>query len=267
MAPIPNPERASFLSTAVVSRALGLDPVAVRAMIENGTLPEPQWITSGSKVERVYSLEWLMLAGEQLNLRRLPGLEYLFGSGRMVHFAVRFERTDWTLDEVSRKLNALVGLWSLCARTLSPDDVADVPALNVRRLSAGSPLDLLAWADHDWGGLLGTGGVAALFIYIVKNPTKIAEAIPRVITSWRENWAKADDAAVNRLKAKINRKQFEKDAKRLLKDLDAVPSDTALSGAGTSRLELLSLDDAMPGSIVAPKETKGLPRPDPNESG
>ncbi|KGJ72232.1 hypothetical protein GY21_16745 [Cryobacterium roopkundense] len=212
-------------------------------MIESGTLPEPQWITFGSRVERVYSLEWLLLASEQLNQRRLPGMEDTFDSQNMVHLAVRFEHSDWTLDEISQKLVALNDLWKLCAATINPDQTVGLPGLTVRRLSAGSPLDLLASISLNWNGVLGTGGLAAMFIYLVRNPTKVAEAIPRAVTAWRENWAKADEAKVHQLTAKIDRKDFEQKAKICLNKIDSVPSVTALSGTGTSRLELLAIED------------------------
>ena len=173
MAPTANSQQASFLSAGVVSRALGLEPAAVRAMIETGNLPEPQRITFGSRVERVYSLEWLLLAGEQLNLRRLPGLEDTFDTQKTVHLAVRFEHPEWTLEEISKKLTALNDLWRICAVTFNPDASDVVPSLTVRRLSAGSPLDLLASIDLNGNGILGTGGVAAMFIYLVRNPTKV----------------------------------------------------------------------------------------------
>ena len=43
--------------------------------------------------------------------------------------------------------------------------------------------------------------------------------------------------------ARVKRKQFELEATRLLNELDAVPSDTALSGKRTSRLEVLASAD------------------------
>jgi len=40
-------------------------------MIDRGTLPEPNWMQVGSRVERIYSLEWLALASESVYLTRL----------------------------------------------------------------------------------------------------------------------------------------------------------------------------------------------------
>jgi hypothetical protein len=242
----PNPKQASYLSTGVVSRALGLDQAAVRAMIEIGTLPDPQWMTVGTRVERIYSLEWLVLASEQLNVRRLSGLEFEIAPKNTVQFALRFERTNWALSDVTKKLVALGDLWNLCAITLGPNDETLPPSLHVRRLSAGSPLDLLAWVPENWPGLAGVGGVGgvvALFIYVLKNPEKVASAIPRSIAAWREGWASADEAAIHQASARINRKRFELESARILNELDAVPSDTALSGKGTSRLEILTSGD------------------------
>lgn len=240
----PTPQRASYLSTGVVSRALGLDQAAVRAMIKSGALPEPQWMTLGSSVERIYSLEWLVLANEKVNVRRLSGLEYEIAPPNSVQFAIRFERTNWTLADVTRKLAALEALWNLCARSLSTDDELPTPEMHVRRLSAGSPLDLLAWVGEDWRGIAGAGGLVGLFIYILKSPDKVAGAIPRAVAAWREEWALADEAALHRASARIDLKRFDAEATRLLGELDAVPSDTALSGNGTSRLELVANQDA-----------------------
>ena len=93
----------SYLSTGVVSRALGLDQAAVRAMIAIGTLPQPQWMTLGSRVERVYSLEWLVLAREQLNLLVLPGLEFEIAPENTVQFALRFDQTTPVQRRASAK--------------------------------------------------------------------------------------------------------------------------------------------------------------------
>ena len=83
------------MSTGVVARALELDPKVVRAMVDIGSLPSPQWMNLGNRRERVYSLEWLLLASEQLNARRLPGLESELGQDQFIQFALRFEKTDW----------------------------------------------------------------------------------------------------------------------------------------------------------------------------
>jgi hypothetical protein len=194
-------------------------------------------MTLGTRVERIYSLEWLVLASEQLNVIRLSGLEFEIAPENTIQFALRFERANWTLAEITRKLVAIDALWNLCAATLGTGDEAHLPSLHVRRLSAGSPLDLLAWVSQHG---VGVGGAAALFIYVLKNPDKVVGALPRSIAAWREGWADADDAAIHRLTARINRKRFESDAARILEDLDAVPSDTALSGPGTGKLEILA---------------------------
>jgi hypothetical protein len=134
-------------------------------------------------------------------------------------------------------------LVTACARAMSTDEVVPTPELHIRKLSAGSPLDLLAWVDQDWQGLLGAGGLVGLFLYVLKNPDKVAGAIPRAVAAWREEWALADEAAIHRALARIDRKRFKIEAKRLLSELDDVPSDTALSGRGASRLELVATDD------------------------
>ena len=111
------------------------------------------------------------------------------------------------------------------------------PPLKVRRLSAGSPLDLLAIIQQYGNGLLGAGGVSALFMYVLKNPDKVTGAIPRAIAAWRDESANADDARVRQLIARANRKNFEIEAGKLLREINAKPSQTALSGEDTHSLE------------------------------
>lgn len=154
---------------------------------------------------------------------------------------------------MTRKLVALEALWNLCAQTLSASDDVSPPSMNIRRLSAGSPLDLLAWASENWPGLAGAGGLVSLFIYVIKSPDKVAGAIPRFISSWRDGWADADDAAVRRVTSRANRERFEREAARHLEELSVRPSETALSGPGTRRLELENVDDDAR-SIETPSE-------------
>lgn len=232
------------MSTGIVARALELEPKAVRAMVESGTLPSPQWMNLGNRRERVYSLEWLLLASEQLNARRLPGLESELKQDQFVQFALRFEQTDWSVGEVARKLDAINDLWELCARTFASESGEVAPSLKVRRLSAGSPLDLLAIIQQYGNGLLGAGGVAALFMYVLKNPDKVTGAIPRAIAAWRGEWANADDARVRQLIARMDRKNFEAEARKLLKEVNARPSQTALSGDDTRSLETIHKEAA-----------------------
>jgi hypothetical protein len=239
----PTPKAASFLSTGVVSRALGIDAITVRGMISSGSLPEPQWMTTGNSVERIYSLEWLLLANEKVNNRRLTGLEYEIAPNQAIQFAFRFEQASWTLSEVSKKIAGVDALWDLCASTLSPGEDILAPAMNVRRLSAGSPLDVLAWIPENWPSVVGAGGLASFFIYAMKSPDKVAGAIPRFVTAWRNGWADADDAAIRRIESRENRARFETEAAKHLRDIGSIPSETALSGSGTSRLELVSSDE------------------------
>lgn len=256
MASNSEPEGVPFMSTGVVARALELDPKAVRAMIESGTLPVPQWMNLGHRRERVYSLEWLLLASEQLNARRLPGLESELRQDQFVQFALRFEQTDWGVGEVAHKLDAINNLWELCTRTFASESGEATPPLKVRRLSAGSPLDLLAIVEQYGNGLLGAGGAAALFIYVLKNPDKIAGAIPRAIAAWRGGWADADDARVRQRVASSDRKRFEAEARDLLKAIDAKPSQTALSGDDTRSLEAVH-DEAA--ADIESIESVGIP--------
>jgi hypothetical protein len=247
------------MSTGVVARALELEPKALRAMIDSGTLPQPQWMSLGNRRERVYSLEWLMLASDQLNARRLPGLESELLQEDNLQFALRFEQDNWGVGEVARKLEAIDALWELCAETFAAETGEVAPPLKVRRLSAGSPLDLLAVVEQYGEGLLGVGGVAALFVYVLKNPDKVTGAIPRAIAAWRTGWANADEARIRQLVARADRKQFEAEASRLLKLIDSKPSKTALSGLDARSLEAVDDDAVAEIEAIAPTAADGDP--------
>ncbi|MBD8103862.1 MULTISPECIES: hypothetical protein [Plantibacter] len=238
------PHRSSFVSTSVAAKLLGLDAAVVRAMIEAGSLPEPQWLNLGRRLERIYSLEWLRLASESVDLQRLQGLELGFDPAHSVEFVLRFAKPDWTLPEIADRLAAIDDLWIVCAAALDREE-GHVPSLNVRRLSAGSPLDVFVWVGEQWGAL-GTGAVAALLLYVLKNPEKVSEAIPRMVAGWREQWARADDARIAQITARENRRAFERDAGQILRRMNSRPTGSALSGLGTSNLELTSPDPAIP---------------------
>lgn len=253
--------RPSFLSTGVVSAALGLTPDHLRAQIEIGLLPEPQWMSLGSRIERVYSLEWLILANEQINLQRLPGMESELDSSEAVQFALRFDQEMWTLEQLAQKFGALNSLWNACVEMLDTDGTAGAAPLNVRRISAGSPLDILAWVSQNWTGLLGAGGIATVFTFVLKHPSKVSEAIPRAIAGWWDQWGKVHDARVAHLESKVRRRQFELKAGELLRELDAVPTDLSLNGTGTSRLELIA-----PPSQSGLSATSFSPEPVPNDA-
>jgi len=194
----------------------------------------------GSRVERIYSLEWLLLASDNVNDLRLSGMEYLIRPTEKVQFAIRFKKELWTVDEVSDKLGAINDLWELCARTLEPNETA-APTLQVEKLSAGSPLDLFAWASQNWGGLIGTGGVASVLVFLLKHPAKVTEAIPRALAGWHEQWARAHRAEIAHLEAKADRDKFNDSAAKILKSIGAAPSDSAISGDRTMRLEIIPL--------------------------
>ena len=106
------------------------------------------------------------------------------------------------------------------------------------------------WVDSNWGGVLGTGAAASLFVYAVRHPDRIVDAIPRAMASWREQRARADNAAVLRLEARINRKRFELRARAFLAQLDAVPSESVLSGEGAAQLEIFQPE------TIRPEETE-----------
>jgi hypothetical protein len=168
-----NPVRGGvpFMSTGVVAHALELDPKAMRAMIEIGTLPAPQWF--GRRRERVYSLEWLLLASEQLNARRLPGLESEPRQDQFVQFVLRFEQTDWGVDEVAQKLHAINNLWELCARTFVSESGEVAPPLKVRRLSAGSPLDLLGTRSSSPGSATSDRAASRRQVAVLADPVQL----------------------------------------------------------------------------------------------
>lgn len=209
-------------------------------MLESGSLPQPQWLNLGRRSERIYSLEWLRLASESVDLQRLQGLELGFDPAQSVEFVIRFNKADWTLTEVAERLTAVDDLWALCGSAVDPHGTM-VPSLNVRRISAGSPLDVFVWVGEQWGAL-GTGAVAALLIYVLKNPERVSEAIPRMVAGWREQWARADEAKIAQVTARKNREAFQRDADEILARLDGGPTATALSGRGTSNLELIAPD-------------------------
>jgi hypothetical protein len=237
----PNPSKAAFVSTGVVSRVLGVNQETVRAMIESGRLPEPQWMSLGSRFERVYSIEWLLLASEQVNLLRLPGLEHLLGPEEGIQFALRFDQAEWTVDEISSRLSQVDALWRLCVDVVNPDKDMLAPELTVRRLSAGSPLDFFAWVGDFAGDAAVPAAAATVMIYILRHPEELASAIPRAIASWRENWARADRARIEQVTARADRKLFELNAAALLGQIGETPSVTALNGPQTSNLELVDL--------------------------
>jgi hypothetical protein len=170
-----NPVRGGvpFMSTGVVAHALELDTKAMRAMIEIGTLPAPQWINLGRRRERVYSLEWLLLASEQLNARRLPGLESEPRQDQFVQFVLRFEQTDWGVDEVAQKLHAINNLWELCARTFVSESGEVAPPLKVRRLSAGSPLDLLGTRSSSPGSATSDRAASRRQVAVLADPVQL----------------------------------------------------------------------------------------------
>jgi hypothetical protein len=140
-------------------------------MIEIGTLPAPQWL--GRRREWVYSLEWLLLASEQLNARRLPGLESEPRQDQFVQFVLRFEQTDWGVDEVAQKLHAINNLWELCARTFVSESGEVAPPLKVRRLSAGSPLDLLGTRSSSPGSATSDRAASRRQVAVLADPVQL----------------------------------------------------------------------------------------------
>ena len=121
----------------------GVKQAELRAMIDRGTLPEPDWIRAGTHTKRIYSLEWLALASERVNALRLPGFDRdLIVPPDGVQISLRCGRTTWDASEVVRIITGLEDLWAACVRALDPEVRAErIPNLTIRRPPAGSPLD------------------------------------------------------------------------------------------------------------------------------
>jgi hypothetical protein len=237
----------THLSTSVVARLLGVKPDGVRAMIAAGTLPEPQWLNLGRRDERIYSLEWLALATEHLNERRLDGLEidHWIRPVDGLQIAVRIDRPEWSTRDAGLTILALSSLWDACIRAVESDASDDLPSLTVRRLSAGSPLDLLAWV-HVGAGVAGAGGAASLFMYVLKHPERVSSAIPRLVAGWRQGWAEASDAKLRLLQSRQNLERFAKEAQEALTELGSDPRWITIDGEGTGNLELLGAESEQP---------------------
>jgi hypothetical protein len=210
-------------------------------MIAAGTLPEPQWLHLGRRQERIYSLEWLALATDHLNVRRLDGLEIdnLIRPRDGLQLAVRIDRPHWSARHAGGVVVALSDLWDSCISAVEPDTMEPLPQLEVRRLSAGSPLDLLGWI-HVGTGIVTAGGAASLFMYVLKHPQRVSAAIPRLIAGWHEGWAEVDEAKLRRITSKENLEKFEADAARALDSVGGDSREVTIDGSGTKSLEVIS---------------------------
>jgi hypothetical protein len=243
----PQPDQTALVSTGVVARILGLESNAIRAMIETETLPEPQWVSVGTRVERAYTQEWLLLALNQLRDRQLPGFRGLrspFVPEGSLQFALRFDSEHWTLSEILQTLSATDALWRLC--NIAAGSTGDgIPPFNVRRLSAGSPMDLLGTVQAVAGGLgLPTG--AAVFVWAVKNAGNIGGAIPKFLAEWREQSARADRGKIDQLRAKLELAEFAEEAEERLADMKRLPSITDPVAHDPVALELVSKVETRP---------------------
>lgn len=216
-------------------------------MIAAGTLPEPQWLNLGRRDERIYSLEWLALATEHLNQRRLDGLEidHWIRPVDGLQIAVRIDRRKWSARDAGLTILALSSLWDACIRAVEPDASGDLPSLTVRRMSAGSPLDLLAWV-HVGAGVVGAGGAASLFMYILKHPERVSSAIPRLVAGWRQGWAEASDAKLRLLQSRENVRRFVDEAQPALAELGSHPRQITIDGEATGNLESLVAEAGEP---------------------
>ncbi|WP_137755282.1 hypothetical protein [Agrococcus sp. SGAir0287] len=205
-------------------------------MIDLGTLPEPQWMTLGRRIERVYSQEWVLLALDQLAERRLPGFERLrspFVPPGVTQFVVRFDSGAWTLEELVSTLTATQRLWHLCNDAVGVPD-ADREPIVVQRLQAGSPLDLLI-AVSNAAGLSTPPAAVALLIWILKNPDKVSGILPNFIAGWHEGWARVHKGKLERLQAKVD---FDDEVRSIRADMKSTPIATEFAERDEESLAL-----------------------------
>jgi len=234
-------------------------------MIELETLPEPQWMSLGRKVERVYTQEWLLLAMEALRDRRLlnSDLKSPFVPEGYKQFAIRFNSSDWTLEEIVATLDATNHLWRLCNAAVGVD-TDDVGPLRVRRLSAGSPMDILVTIREFAAAAGGPAAAAAFFIWVLKNPEKVAGALPRAIAEWREQWARVTRAGTDQRRARLERERFEEDTKVALESMKNTPSVTGLATNDPVSLTIQFDDESRPRkrffAVDAPEADEDTPK-------
>lgn len=234
---VPEP---TFWSTGVVAAKLKLTPAEVRDMISAGSLPEPEWVQLSGHSERVYSLEWLMLAGYQVNGRRLPGFEEELPARDTAQFALRFPKRQQTTTQVAAGLNAIDALWNACSHAVAGSVNALIPSLQVRRMTVSAHTDVLVWVDDSTSkqGRLAVGAAASVFVYVLRFPDRVEEALPRLLRVWQvsELDTGAAESAVN----ETVRAEFEAGARRSLGLFGVLPSAVALTGPGTVPLEAVA---------------------------
>jgi hypothetical protein len=216
-------------------------------MIEQQTLPQPQWMALGKRVERVYTQEWLLLAMDALRERHLfdSQLKSPFVPRGYEQFAIRYPSSEWTLEEIVSTLAATNRLWQLCNSAVGGDN-DELRQLPVRRLSAGSPMDILVTIQSVAHSIGGPGAAAALLIWVLKNPEKVVSAVPRAVAEWREQWTRVTRAGTNRQRAKLERTQFETEAAHALKEMKGAPTVTGLATNDPKPLALSSDTEARP---------------------
>jgi hypothetical protein len=251
-------EAPTFLSTSVVARLLRLSSADVRNLIEARVLPEPDWMLVGERRERIYSLEWLALATERVNGALLPGFEEWIRPPNGAQVVVRFDKPAWELGEVSSILAGLTSLWAASYLALDPGAAPDgQPPLIVRRLSAGSPLDILLWVRDAAGSGVSVAAIATLVHFVLRHPDDVVGAIPRMIASWHTGWANVNKAKLDRLQSSENLKRFQEGANSALAALGDIPRETSASGDNVTDLtppqQMIETPRAGPG--VAPLPT------------
>jgi hypothetical protein len=221
----------AFLSTGAVAHLLGLKPDQVRAKVDSGALPRPQLMSMGRRTERVYSQEWVVLADDAENTNRLEGLESWLPPDDVSQFAIRIDQTGWTLPDAIKRLNAINNLWHACMAALEVDP-SEVPELDVRRVSAGSPLDLLLWI----------GGPASVGVWLMRtainSPEKLVGLIPRTIAGWHNSKADAADAKSRRVISEQHLEAIRAAARGVVGGSEDTPVRAVISGPAVQRAEI-----------------------------
>lgn len=201
----------AFLSTGAVARILGRKPDEIRALIDSGYLPQPQLMSMGRRIERVYSQEWVALAEEAENSQRLDGLESWHPPEGVSQFVIRLDQTVWKLPDAVERLDAIDRLWHACMAALGVEQ-SEVPVLDVRRLSAGSPLDVLVWV----AGLPVTGVAIWLMRTAINSPEKLVGIIPRSVAGWHSSKADENDAKSRRIESEQRLKAIRAAAQEIV---------------------------------------------------
>ncbi|TPW74514.1 hypothetical protein [Schumannella soli] len=245
MTEVPRPDQAALLSTGVVARILDLSQGGIRAMIDSHRLPEPQWMTQGLRVERVYTQEWLILALDRLHSDQIIAPDEMqspFVPAGWGEFVLRFDSEDWKLAEIARTLAATEALWNLCNRAVGvpPESVAPI---SVKRMSSGSPLDLLIQV-----GPIGAGVSVAvgLLLLAVKNAGDLGGAIPKFFAEWHEQRARQVRGKTDLKRARLEAAEFESEASARLSEMKTRPRVSEIARHDPRELSALPEPETRP---------------------